>query len=76
MAAGVLTGGIARGHRTVAKLEAETSYINNSNLTPVGITFGGYKISGIGRENSHYAIDSYSQVKSVLVEMGDVEAPY
>ena len=38
--------------------------------------FGGYKRSGIGRENGHVALDHYSQWKSVYVEMGDVEAPY
>ena len=76
LAAGVFTSDIARGHRTVAKLEAGTTYVNNFNLTPVGVPFGGYKKSGIGRENSHHAIESYSQVKSVLVEMGDVDAPY
>jgi len=76
LAAGVFTGDIARGHRTVAMLQAGTTYINNFNLTPVGVPFGGYKNSGIGRENSHHAIESYSQIKSVLVEMGDVDAPY
>ena len=76
LAAGVFTNDIAKGHRTVAKLQAGTTYINNFNLTPVGVPFGGYKNSGIGRENSHHAIESYSQIKSVLVEMGDVDAPY
>ena len=38
--------------------------------------FGGYKRSGIGRENGHAALDHYSQWKSVYVEMGDVDAPY
>jgi betaine-aldehyde dehydrogenase len=38
--------------------------------------FGGYKQSGIGRENSIVTIEHYTQVKSVYVEMGDVDAPY
>ena len=38
--------------------------------------FGGYKQSGIGRENSAAAIEHYTQLKSVYVEMGDVDAPY
>jgi hypothetical protein len=37
--------------------------------------FGGYKQSGLGRENSLAAIDHYTQIKSVYVETGDVEAP-
>ena len=38
--------------------------------------FGGYKQSGIGRENGQVTIGHYTQLKSVYVEMGDVEAPY
>ena len=76
LAAGVFTKDIARGHRVVAQLQAGTTYINNYNLTPVGVPFGGYKMSGIGRENAKQAIDYYSQIKSVYVELGDVDAPY
>ncbi len=76
LAAGVFTKDLARGHRVVKQLEAGTTYINNYNLTPVGVPFGGYKMSGIGRENAKQAIDYYSQIKSVLVELGDVDAPY
>lgn len=76
LAAGVFTGDLARGHRVVAHLQAGTTYINNFNLTPVGVPFGGYKMSGIGRENAKQAIEYYSQIKSVYVELGDVEAGY
>jgi betaine-aldehyde dehydrogenase len=76
LAAGVFTADLARGHRVVAQLQAGTTYINNFNLTPVGVPFGGYKMSGIGRENARQAIDYYSQIKSVYVELGDVEAGY
>ena len=76
LAAGVFTGDIARGHRVARAFEAGTCYINNFNLTPVGVPFGGYKMSGIGRENARHAIEYYSQIKSVFVELGDVDAPY
>jgi len=76
LAAGVFTTDIARAHRVVAKLQAGTTWINNFNITPVGVPFGGHKRSGIGRENAAAAIDYYSQIKSVYVEMGDVDAPY
>ncbi|MFD0917576.1 betaine-aldehyde dehydrogenase [Pseudahrensia aquimaris] len=76
LAAGVFTKDLARGHRVVRRLQAGTTYINNFNLTPVGVPFGGYKMSGIGRENAAHALESYSQVKSVFVELGDVEAGY
>ncbi|MEZ5592468.1 MAG: betaine-aldehyde dehydrogenase [Gammaproteobacteria bacterium] len=76
LAAGVFTRDIQRAHRTIAQLQAGTCWINNYNLTPIEMPFGGYKKSGIGRENAHAAIEHYTQLKSVYVEMGDVEAPY
>ena len=76
LAAGVFTRDIQRAHRVVARLEAGTIWINNYNLTPIELPFGGYKQSGIGRENSLTTINHYTQVKSVYVEMGDVQAPY
>lgn len=76
LAAGVFTKDIQRAHRIVARLEAGTIWINNYNLTPVELPFGGYKQSGIGRENSLTTINHYTQVKSVYVEMGDVTAPF
>jgi betaine-aldehyde dehydrogenase len=76
LAAGVFTRDITRAHRVVAKLEAGTTWINNYNITPIEMPFGGYKQSGIGRENSLTTIGHYTQLKSVYVEMGDVAAPY
>jgi len=76
LAAGVFTKDIQRAHRVVARLQAGTCWINNYNLTPIEMPFGGYKQSGIGRENSLTTIEHYTQLKSVYVEMGDVESPY
>ncbi len=76
LAAGVFTRDLARGHRVAARLEAGTCWINAYNLTPVEAPFGGVKLSGLGRENSAAAIEHYSQVKSVYVGMGGVDAPY
>ncbi|KZM47943.1 betaine-aldehyde dehydrogenase [Labrenzia sp. OB1] len=76
LAAGVFTSDIQRAHRVVDKLQAGTCWINTYNLTPIEMPFGGYKKSGIGRENGHAAIAYYSQVKSVYVEMGGVEAAF
>jgi betaine-aldehyde dehydrogenase len=76
LAAGVFTADLARGHRVVARLEAGTTWINAYNLTPVEAPFGGAKLSGIGRENGLAALEHYSQVKSVYVATGPVEAPW
>ncbi len=76
LAAGVFTRDIQRAHRVIGQLQAGTCWINAYNLTPIEMPFGGYKQSGIGRENAHAAINHYSQIKSVYVEMGDVDSPY
>ena len=76
LAAGVFTRDLTRAHRVIAKLQAGTCWINNYNITPIEMPFGGAKHSGIGRENGRIAIEHYTQLKSVYVEMGDVDAPY
>ncbi len=76
LAAGVFTRDLARGHRVARAFEAGTCYINTYNDAPVEAPFGGSKMSGVGRENSKAAIAHYSQVKSVFVRMGDLEAPF
>lgn len=76
LAAGVFTQELARAHRVAAALEVGTCWINNYNLSPIEIPFGGYKQSGLGRENSLVTIEHYTQLKSVYVELGDVEAPF
>ncbi len=76
LAAGVFTRDLTRAHRVAAGFEAGTCYINTYNDAPVEAPFGGSKRSGVGRENSKAAIAHYSQLKSVYVRMGDVEAPF
>jgi betaine-aldehyde dehydrogenase len=76
LSAGVFTRDLARAHRVIARLQAGTCWINNYNVTPIELPFGGYKQSGIGRENGRAAIEHYTQLKSVYVELGDVECPY
>lgn len=76
LAAGVFTADIARGHRVIHQIKAGTCWINAYNLTPVEVPFGGYKESGIGRENGVAALNHYSQIKTVYVEMGKVDSPY
>jgi betaine-aldehyde dehydrogenase len=76
LAAGVFTADMSRAHRVIAQLQAGTCWINAYNLTPVEAPFGGSKLSGVGRENGHAAVHHYTQVKSVYVGMGPVDAPY
>jgi betaine-aldehyde dehydrogenase len=76
LSAGIFTKDLARGHRVIAQLEAGTCWINTYNITPIELPFGGYKMSGLGRENSRAALDHYTQIKSVYVALTDIEAPY
>ncbi|CEG48860.1 betaine aldehyde dehydrogenase [Plasmopara halstedii] len=76
LSAGVFTKDITRAHRVVGELQAGTTWINNYNLSPVETPWGGYKQSGVGRENGLAGIESWTQLKSVYVEMNDVWCPY
>ncbi len=76
LSAGVFTQDITRAHRVIGALEAGTCWINHYNVTPVELPFGGMKRSGLGRENGRAAVEHYTQVKSVYVGLGPVEAPY
>ncbi|AFL49267.1 betaine-aldehyde dehydrogenase [Sinorhizobium fredii] len=76
LSAGVFTADLSRAHRVADRLEAGTLWINAYNLAPVEIPFGGSKQSGFGRENSVAALNHYTELKTVYVGMGKVEAPY
>lgn len=76
LASGVFTADLTRAHRVAAAMQAGTCWINAYNLTPVQAPFGGAKLSGVGRENGRAAIEYYSQIKTVYVGMGPVDAPY
>jgi betaine-aldehyde dehydrogenase len=76
LAAGVFTNDLTRAHRVIARLQAGTCWINQYNVTPIELPFGGVKLSGLGRENGRAAIEHYTQLKSVYVAMGDVDCPY
>lgn len=76
LAAGIFTRDLARAHRTIARLDAGTCWINTYNVTPIELPFGGNKQSGLGRENGLAAIEHYTQLKSVYVAMEPIDAPY
>ncbi|EIE49540.1 betaine-aldehyde dehydrogenase [Salipiger aestuarii] len=76
LSAGVFTRDLSRGHRVIGQLRAGSCFINSYNDAPVEAPFGGVKASGVGRENSKAALDHWSQLKSVYVRMGDVEAAF
>jgi len=60
----------SRAIRVAHALEAGTAWVNTALTTEVAVPFGGYKQSGIGRELGEYALDTYTQVKAVHVNIG------
>ncbi len=76
LAAGLFSTNFARAHRVIARLQAGICWINTWGASPAEMPVGGYKQSGIGRENGIETLSHYTQTKSVYVELGDVECPY
>lgn len=72
----VFTGDFARAHRVANRLQAGSVWINDYNITPPEVPFGGYKQSGLGRENGLQAIEHYTQVKTIYANLGDVPKTY
>ncbi len=70
LAAGLWTQDIGRALRLSAALEAGTVWVNTYRATSYMSPFGGYKRSGIGRENGMSAIREYLQEKSVWIDTG------
>lgn len=69
LAAGVWTRDIANAHYIANKLRAGTVWVNCYNAFDAASPFGGYKNSGIGREMGSYALNNYTEVKSVWISM-------
>jgi aldehyde dehydrogenase (NAD+) len=69
LAAGVWTRDIKKAHYVARKLRAGTVWVNTYNVYDTAAPFGGYKQSGFGREMSAHAIEHYTQVKSVWVDL-------
>ena len=69
----VWTTDINRALRVAQAVETGRMWVNTYNQIPEGAPFGGYKKSGIGRENDRAILDSYSQKKNIMINLS--EAP-
>ncbi len=71
LAAAVWTRDIRKAHYVAHRLKAGTVWINAYNVYDPAAPFGGYKASGIGRELGPYALEHYTQIKDVWVNLKD-----
>ena len=77
LAGAVWTKDVHRAHRVAARIRAGSIWINAYRVVAPSVPFGGFKASGIGRENGIHAIDAYLENKSVWVELsGGTRDPF
>ncbi|WP_194088916.1 betaine-aldehyde dehydrogenase [Vibrio hibernica] len=76
LAAGIFTQNLSRAHRVIHQMQAGICWINTWGDSPAEMPVGGYKHSGVGRENGAETLRHYTQTKSVFVHLGDFESPY
>ncbi len=69
LGAGIMTRDLSRAHRLADAIQAGNIWINSYNLIPPGLPFGGSKQSGFGREGSVYALEAYTEVKAVYIQL-------
>jgi acyl-CoA reductase-like NAD-dependent aldehyde dehydrogenase len=70
LAAGVWTRDVKKAHYVASRLQAGTVWVNTYNVYDTAASFGGYKQSGFGREMGQHALDYYTQLKTVWVDLG------
>ncbi|GEL20781.1 aldehyde dehydrogenase [Pseudonocardia asaccharolytica] len=77
LAGAVWTKDVHRAHRVAAKIKAGNVWINAYRVVAPSVPFGGFKNSGLGRENGLHAIDEYLEEKAVWVELtGGTRDPF
>ncbi|MPW45158.1 betaine-aldehyde dehydrogenase [Acinetobacter guerrae] len=76
LAAGVVTQDISQAHRIIHQLEAGICWINTWGESPAEMPVGGYKQSGVGRENGISTLNHYTRTKSIQVELGDYQSVF
>jgi aldehyde dehydrogenase (NAD+) len=67
LAAAVWTHDVSKAHRLAAELKAGTVWVNCYDVFDAAAPFGGFKMSGIGRELGEYGLRNYTEVKTVTV---------
>ncbi|MEH7121791.1 MULTISPECIES: aldehyde dehydrogenase family protein [unclassified Bacillus (in: firmicutes)] len=71
LAAGIWTENVKTAHIVSNKLAVGTVWVNCYGLEPAETPFGGYKQSGIGRDNGSYALENFTKVKTIWISLED-----
>ena len=69
LAAGVLTKNIDVANHVTRSIKAGTIWVNTYNVLDPAVPFGGYKMSGFGRENGIQGLHEYLQTKAVITQL-------
>jgi len=69
LAAAVWTRDVAKAHRLAARIKAGTVWINCYDVFDAAAPFGGFKMSGLGRELGEKGLEAYTETKTVTVSL-------
>jgi len=70
LVAGLWTQNVGRAHRVAAQIQAGMVWVNTYRYIRYNIPYGGYKVSGLNRENGAEGLEPYFETKSTIINLG------